>query len=224
MLTRSLFTRTALGRSALAGLIAAPLMTAIAAPTALAGSDVEDPWLIRVRAINVMPDEDATITPIGGSVEIENQIVPELDISYFLSENFAFELILATTPHDVSAVGTTVGNVDLGDVWLLPPTLTAQYHFAPRASVRPYIGAGINYTIFYNEDPGAVTSIDYDNSLGFALQAGVDVPVGDTYFLNLDVKKVFLSTDVSINAGGTAVSADVDIDPWIVGVGIGRRF
>lgn len=219
MLTRSIFTR-----SALAGLIAAPLMTAIVAPTAMAGSNVDDPWLIRVRAINVMPDEDATITPIGGAAEIENQIVPELDISYFLSENFAVELILATTPHDVSAIGTAVGDVDLGDVWLLPPTLTAQYHFAPRASVRPYVGAGINYTMFYNEDPGAVTTISYDNSFGLALQAGVDVPVGDTYFLNLDVKKVFLSTDVSINAAGTAVSADVDIDPWIVGVGIGRRF
>lgn len=211
-----------LKQASLAVLLTAPMLAT--APTAFAGSDVEDPWLIRVRAINVMPDEDATITPIGGQAEIENQIVPELDISYFLSENFAVELILATTPHDVSAVNTAVGNVDLGDVWLLPPTLTAQYHFNPRGDFRPYIGAGLNYTLFYNEDPGAVTSIDYDNSVGFALQAGFDVPIGDTYFFNADVKKVFIGTDVSIDAAGTAVSADVDIDPWIIGVGIGRRF
>lgn len=220
MLTSSVLKRNALKGTMLCGLIAAPLMTA---PAALASS-VDDPWLVRVRAISVMPDESATITPIGGDVDIENQIVPELDISYFLNENFALELILATTPHDVEAVGTSVGDVDLGDVWLLPPTLTAQYHFNPRGDFRPYVGAGINYTIFYNEDEGAVTSIDYDDSIGFALQAGVDVPINDTYFFNLDVKKVFINTDVTIDAGGVAVAADVDIDPWVIGVGVGRRF
>ena len=192
--------------------------------TATAGS-VEDPWLIRVRAIDVVPDESATIKAIGGDAKISNQIVPELDISYFFSENIAAELILATTPHDVTATGTALGNVDLGDVWLLPPTLTLQYHFSPRATIRPYIGAGINYTIFYNEDPGAVVDVDYDNSVGWALQAGADIPVGDTYFLNFDVKKVFLGTDVTVNAGAAgSVGADVDIDPWIFGVGVGRRF
>jgi len=211
------------GKKFLLGLCATGLSLANAG-SALA-SDVEDPWLVRVRAINVMPDESATIQAIGGDAEISNQLVPELDISYFFAENFAAELILATTPHDVAATGTALGDVDLGDVWLLPPTLTLQYHFSPRASIRPYVGAGLNYTIFYNEDPGAAVGVDYDNSLGYALQAGADIPIGDTYFANIDVKKLFLSTDVTVNAGAAGtVGADVDIDPWIIGVGVGRRF
>jgi len=207
-------------------LISTSATLAMLAPASLAqASDVEDPWLIRVRAIDVIPVESADIATIGGDVEISNRIVPELDISYFFSENIAAELILATNPHDVSAVGTALGDIDLGDVWLLPPTLTLQYHFAPRAEFRPYIGAGVNYTIFYNEDPGAVVGVDYDNSFGFALQAGADIPMGDTYFFNVDVKKLFLQTDVVVNAGATGtVGAEVDIDPWIIGVGVGRRF
>lgn len=202
----------------------AMVLSTAGAGTAFA-SDVEDPWLVRIRAINVMPDESADIEAIGGDVKIDNQLVPELDISYFLTENIAAELILATTPHDVEAKNTALGDVDLGDVWLLPPTLTLQYHFAPRASFRPYVGAGINYTVFYNEDDGAVADMDYEDSFGLALQAGVDIPVNDTYFANIDVKKVFLSTDVTVNAGDAGtVGADVDIDPWIIGVGIGRRF
>ncbi|MEL6688123.1 MAG: OmpW family protein [Pseudomonadota bacterium] len=202
----------------------AAAMTLLPVASAMASS-VEDPWLIRLRGISVMPDEGATITPIGGDVDIENQIVPELDISYFFTQNFALELILATTPHDVAAEGTALGDVPLGDVWLLPPTLTAQYHFNPRGDFRPYVGAGINYTIFYNEDEGPVAnSIDYSNEFGFALQAGVDVPINDTWFFNVDVKKVWLGTDVEIQAAGTTVNADVDIDPLILGVGVGRRF
>lgn len=204
------------------------ISTAIAAavssaPTALAGN-VEDPWIIRLRAIDVIPDESADIDIIGGTAEISNQVVPELDISYFFSENIAAELILATNPHDVSVTGTTLGDVDLGDVTLLPPTLTLQYHFAPRASFRPYVGAGVNYTMFYDNDPGQAISVNYDNGFGFALQAGADIPVNETYFFNVDVKKVFLSTDVTVDAGVATVGADVGIDPWIIGVGVGRRF
>ena len=193
------------------------------APIAFA-QDVEDPWLIRLRMIDVIPDESADIDIIGGDAKISDQIVPELDISYFFTENVAAELILATNPHDVSVTGTSLGDVDLGDVTLLPPTLTLQYHFAPRASFRPYVGAGVNYTMFYDNDPGDAVSVNYDNSFGFALQAGADIPVNDTYFFNVDVKKLFLSTDVTVDAGVATIGADVDINPWILGVGVGRRF
>lgn len=188
-------------------------------------SDVEDPWLIRVRALAVVPDEAATIETIGGSAEIGDQFVPELDITYFFNENFSAELILAVTPHSVDAVDTALGDVDLGKTWLLPPTLNVQYHFAPRGEVRPYIGAGVNYTTFFGGNSGDVVDVDYSDSFGFSLQAGVDIPVNDVYFVNLDVKKVFIQTDVTVDAGAAGVvGADVDIDPWVLGVGVGRRF
>ncbi|WP_350332861.1 OmpW/AlkL family protein [Coralliovum pocilloporae] len=178
----------------------------------------DSPWQVRVRGIFVVPDEGAKVGTIGGGVDIDNTFVPELDITYFFTDHIAAELILATTPHDVSS--TVVGR--LGDVWLLPPTLTLQYHFLPNEKFRPYVGAGINYTIFFNEDPdGVATSIDYDDAFGWALQAGIDVDLGNNWLFNVDVKKIFLETDVTING---AIQADVDIDPWIIGAGFGYRF
>ena len=208
-----------------AGICAATAVAAACAfGSAAAYAEEQSPWQIRARAVVVSPDEDATISVIGGDADIDTSVVPEIDITYFFTDNIAAELILATTPHDVSAVNTGIGNVDLGDVWLLPPTLLLQYHFAPGEQIRPYVGAGINYTIFYNEDApgGTVTSIDYDNSVGWALQAGVDYDLGDGWMLNADVKKIFLNTDVSINNG--AITADVDIDPWLFGIGVGYRY
>jgi len=135
------------------------------------------------------------------------------------------ELILATTPHDVEAIGTDAGDVDVGSVWLLPPTLLVQLHPAPDAVVRPYVGAGVNLTIFYNEDvPGTtVTEASYDTAFGFALQGGVDIPLSDgsPWMINADAKKIFLNTDVGLN--DDAITADVDIDPWVISVGIGYR-
>ena len=202
------------------GVFCSTLMSSVA----YAGA-VEDPLLIRLRGIAAIPDESADIETINGDADVGSSIVPELDISYFFTENIAAELILATTNHDVEAVDTALGDVDLGDVWLLPPTVTLQYHFSPRGSIRPYVGAGVNYTFFYEQDPGAAVSVNYDNGFGFALQAGVDVPINDDYFLNFDVKKIFLNTDVTINAGDAGVvGADVDLDPLVIGVGVGRRF
>ena len=182
-------------------------------------------WIIRARALMVEPDESASISVIGGDVDIDESFVPELDFTYFLTRNFAIEAILAVTPHDVTATGTAAGQVDLGDVWLLPPTVLLQYHFAPDSErFRPYVGAGINYTYFFNEDEGAVNSIDYDNSIGYALQAGFDYGINENWALNFDVKKVMIDTDVTIQSGATRIDADVDIDPWVFGLGVAYRF
>lgn len=213
------------GSLILAATVAAVALAAPAAPAAAKEGDL----LVRARGIWVSPDEGSSLklggAAIPGKANVDAQVVPELDFTYFLSDNVAAELILATTPHDVNATGTPLGNVDLGDVWLLPPTLTVQYHFDPAGKISPYIGAGVNYTIFYNEDAGAARSIDYENSFGFALQAGVDIALEGKWFLNLDVKKVWLNTEATIDAGlPSRIVADVDIDPWIVGVGVGYRF
>ena len=177
--------------------------------------------MVRARVIGVIPDESASTT-IGGDVNVSDDWVPEVDFTYFVTDNIALELIAGTTKHDVSHKPT---GIDLGEVSLLPPTLTLQYHFMPKERFSPYVGAGLNYTFFYDESPAAgspVTSIDYENSVGYALQAGIDYAVADQWYLNVDVKKIFLSTDVSMNGG--AINADVDLDPWLIGVGVGYRF
>ena len=183
-------------------------------------------WQFRLRGIVVTPDESADIEAIGGDASISTAFVPEFDISYFFNENWSVELILATARHEVEAVGTEVGDIDLGDVWLLPPTLTGQYHFTGGDFV-PYVGAGVNFTIFYGVDEGPIADdIDYDSALGFALQGGLDYMLNDKWFLNVDVKRLFLSTDATIDATtalGATVNADVDINPWIIGFGVGLK-
>lgn len=180
-------------------------------------------WQARFRWVTVLPNESATIGTIGGDVEIGKNFIPELDFTYYFTENIAAELILGTTNHDVKAVNTALGNVNLGDVWLLPPTLTLQYHFNI-SDFKPYVGAGVNYTIFYNPDPGAVVDVDYENGFGYALQLGFDYDLDDTWFLNVDAKYIGLSTDVSVNAGVATVPAEVDINPLLIGFGVGMRF
>jgi outer membrane protein len=192
------------------------------ATSVLASSEEQSPWQVRFRAVNIMPDESANINPIGGSVDISNRIVPEMDISYFFTPNVAVELVLATAKHKVKAQGTSLGDVDLGTVWHLPPTLLLQYHFTPESQFSPYIGAGVNYTLFYNADSGAANDIDYGSSFGPALQVGMDYKLDKNWFLNVDLKKVWISPDVKINGG--AIRADVDINPWIFGIGFGYRF
>lgn len=202
--------------------VAAALM--VCAPFAASAKDAGD-LLVRLRGIAVLPDESGT-TNIGGDVDIGNAYVPELDFSYFFTKNIAAELILATARHDVKVKNSAAGNVDLGSVYLLPPTLTLQYHFITDQKISPYIGAGINYTIFYGVDEpggGVINDVDYDNEFGWVLQAGVDFAINDRWSFNLDAKKLFLPANVKVN-GGAVKSRNADIDPWIVGFGFGYRF
>lgn len=184
-------------------------------------------WQARFRIISVQPNESATIETIGGDVNITNDVVPELDFTYFFNKNWSAELILGTTKHSAQAIATAAGDIDLGSVWLLPPTLTLQYHFATEG-FRPYLGAGLNYTIFYNADQGPVADkVSYDNAVGVAFQGGFDFDLNKKWFLNLDMKYLLLNTNVTVNATtalGATVGADVDINPLIIGVGAGMRF
>lgn len=177
---------------------------------------------VKLGVAGVLPDEAATIQPIGGSVEISDEYVPAVQLEYFLSEKVSLELLCCVAPHEVEAVNTAAGRVDLGKVTLFPPTLTAKYHF-DFGSVKPYVGAGVNYTVFFNEDlPGGVaTSISYEDTFGVALQGGFDVPLSKRASLNVDLKKIWIEPEVTIN---NSIRADVEINPLVAFVGIGYRF
>jgi outer membrane protein len=183
-------------------------------------------FLIRARGIGVIPDESgdikaaATGADTGLDTKLGNDYVPELDFSYFLTDNIAFELIAATTKHKVDTT-----NINMGSIWLLPPTLTVQYHFTQFGKFKPYVGAGVNYTIFYDEKAkGAFTNLSVDNQFGFALQAGFDYMLDQHWGINIDVKKIWLEPDAKANLGAALVTGKVKIDPWLVGVGVSYRF
>ncbi|RCK54172.1 membrane protein [Thalassospira profundimaris] len=181
--------------------------------------------LIRGRVVGVVPDEDvkAKNGALPNSGSVDNDVIPEVDFSYFLTDNIALELIAGTSKHDVSW-NTGAANLDLGSVRLLPPTLTLQYHFLSKERFSPYVGAGINYTFFYDSKSGQFQDVKYDDGFGYAFQAGFDYAISGPWSLNVDVKKIFLNTDVTVNTGAGTVKADADLDPWLFGIGIGYRF
>lgn len=211
----------------------------------------EGDWLVRLRAVNVSPNEDSrlgkTVNNLLGApvmtpsaeLAVSDKIIPELDISYYFTKNIAAELILATgTRHNVSIQGDSagvVGNQALGSVNLLPPTLTAQWHFNPDQTFDPYVGAGINYTIMLDRNlkgsAGAIAGnkikIEQD-SWGPALQAGFDINLKDGWLINADVKYVWLDTDVKLKGAVTGNAwrkiDSLDINPWVIGIGIGKKF
>jgi len=193
--------------------------------TSASGPAAAGDVVVRLRGLAVVPDERSTVTPIGGKVDADNAFVPEVDFTYYVTDKIALELIAAVTKHSNVDVGSTLGDVALGSVWLLPPTLTVQYHFYQFEKLGLYAGAGINYTHMFSvkkPSTGPVTSISYADSVGPALQLGGDYDVGNNWSLNLDVKKVWISSDVAINGG--AIMAKAHLDPWIVGAGFGYRF
>jgi outer membrane protein len=217
---------------AIPSLVAAALALSVPAmaQTAQATSDGKKAgdFMVRGRLIGVLPDATGTITPaaIGGNPEISDEATPEVDFSYFLTDHIALELIAASPKHTVNWNSPAAGLLNLGDVRLLPPTLALQYHFMPSEAFSPYVGAGVNYTWFYDKSgtkTAGITSVSYENNFGAALQAGLDYHLAGNWYANIDIKHIFLSTTVKLN-GGALAQASVDIDPTIVGVGVGYKF
>ena len=194
---------------------------ALAAGTALPfASQAQDaPWLVRVRAVDL---ESANKDSTGLDLSINNKIIPEIDFSYFFTPQIAAELVL-TYPQKQKI---RAGGTEIGSLKHLPPTLTAQYHFTALGAFKPYVGAGLNYTRFSSVsfDPAVQAALQpgvKKNSFGLALQLGFDYEIVKNTYLNVDVKKVQIRTDIS--SFGAQVGT-FKVDPWLVGVGIGRRF
>lgn len=197
--------------------LAALNLTGLAMNSALAQ---ESPWLVRVRAVHLDPaDKSAPLGGVGASdrLTVSDKTIPEVDVSYFFTPNLAAELVL-TYPqkHDVYLDGANIGTFKH-----LPPSLLVQYHFMPEKTLKPYIGAGVNYTTLSKVRLlNGAGSLEHD-SVGLVLQAGVDYAIDKQWSLNVDIKKAQIRSDVIV--GGAAVSR-VKVDPLMIGVGVGYRF
>ena len=201
-------------------LLAVAVLCAMMTSGAAFAQQAEGPWLVRARAVNL---DSANKDSTGLGLSVNDKVIPEVDVSYFFTPNIAAELVL-TVPqkHDLSS---SVLGGKIGTLKHLPPSLLVQYHFnAP--GFKPYVGAGVNYTRFSSVrfDPAVAAALNPSidkNSFGGALQVGVDIPLSKNLYLNVDVKKVYIKTDVF--SSGTKVGT-LKVDPVLVGVGLGWRF
>ncbi len=202
-------------------LLAVAVLCALTSGAAFA-QQAEGPWLVRARAVNL---DSANKDSTGLGLSVNDKVIPEVDVSYFFTPNIAAELVL-TVPqkHDLSS---SVLGGKIGTLKHLPPSLLVQYHFnAP--GFKPYVGAGVNYTRFSSVrfDPAVAAALNPSidkNSFGGALQVGVDIPLSKNLYLNVDVKKVYIKTDVFSFSSGTKAGT-LKVDPVLVGVGLGWRF
>ena len=196
------------------------LLLALVAAASSQALAQESPWLVRARAVHIEPDNKSD--PVGGvgaadTIKVANKTIPELDISYFFTPNIAAELIL-TYPQKHQVI---LNGAEIGSFKHLPPTLNMQYHFAPGATINPYVGAGVNYTRI-----SSVKLLDgagdlENDSFGLSLQAGVDLRLDDHWSINADIKKVNIRSDVFV---GGAKASQVKVDPVLFGLGVGYRF
>jgi len=229
---------------ALAGVAWQPALAADMAPAPVYTKappvvDTWSPWQLRVRALGVLPDASgSTVNVIGApglsspnsGLKIGDSVVPELDITYFFSRNLAAELILGVTPHHITGTGALAG-LDIGKTWLLPPTLTVQYHFTNFGAFQPYVGVGVNYTAFFSTSaanaggPLSVTYLGVGSTFGAAAQIGFDYMLDRHWGVNFDVKKLYLEPKFDATVNNTiAVNGRANINPWLIGGGVTYRF
>jgi len=179
----------------------------------------------------VLPNESSN-TPNAGVGELSLDNVTNLagTVTYMMSDSLGIEVLLGLPfTHEVSAsvTGVNGGAVSgVADVSHLPLSVTAQHYFAGADSdIRPYVGAGFNYTTFLDEEgKGALNNktVSVDNSFGFAIQAGVDYKVNEQLFLN--VSAWYLDIESTVESSGVTEDIDVVIDPLAILFAVGYTF
>jgi outer membrane protein len=229
----------------LAALAATTAGTAMSSP-AMAGS-VDGKLQIKVLGTAVLPDggidkiksiDAGLATTLAGlgvtdpDARANDNVVPTLAVEYFFNKNVSIETICCFTQHHVNGAADLAGTNLVNHVLVLPATLTAKYHLAGAGPIKPYVGAGPALFIVFGEKPGStaqvlgVDRVKMSNTLGLALQGGVDIALGDNgYGISLDAKKYFIKPTASFYAGGIKVlETRHDLDPWVISAGLSYRF
>jgi outer membrane protein len=173
-------------------------------------------WVWRVGLHSVQPKSDN-----HAIANVDSATTLTFDGTYLFASHWGVELLAAVPfAHDINLNGA--GKV--AETKHLPPTLSVQYHFNPGGTVRPYVGAGLNYTLFFSEKTtGALAGADLnlDPSFGPAAQLGMEITISSSWFINMDARWMDIDTDAKLN--GTDLGA-VEIDPYAFGLALGRRF
>ena len=224
--------RKTLLRTTLAAAAAAP------AATPAVAQENQGKWQVKLLATGVLPDgeiEQVNLDLVGlpGNTQTRanDNYVPTAAIEYFFTPSVSLETICCLTQHDVDGTTGIPGAELVADAKLVPATFTLKYHLNP-GGISPYVGAGPSYFLWIDADPGAAAiaagadDFDMTDELGLALQAGIDIPVGERGMaVSLDAKRYFVGTTARWYAGGTKViETEHNLDPWGVSAGVAFRF
>jgi outer membrane protein len=219
----------------LKSLVAAMAAVASLAPIAAHAQATENPWMVRVRAVDLLwqngqsNGSSASYGVQKNNIQATNMLIPEVDITYFFTKNIATELVLSY-PQRVN-ITSNLTSGPTGTINALPPSLLLQYHFTDLGSFKPYVGAGVNYTIFSNRNNFSalglnnVLTVD-QNSFGFVAQVGADYMLDKNWGLNVDLKYATMSTNVN---GQNALASQGNIgkltlNPLMPAVGVTYKF
>ncbi|MBO1328667.1 outer membrane beta-barrel protein [Acetobacter suratthaniensis] len=199
--------------------------------------------MLRLSGTGVLPqDRQSTVWLNNGGLpgthlSTTNQAMPELAVEYFITDNLSVDLIATSTRHEVRATGKEVsglpsGGLDVGSAWVLPPTLTFAWHFRPHKRFNPYVGVGATLMWFYNMQGANGSSLNSSFTAGPTINAGFDYQLVGNWFLNADVKQMFVSMHAYEKGGqidqylgqGSKIRAQDSLDPTVVSAGIAYRF
>lgn len=212
-------------------LVSIALLTLSVAAVAAHAADTK--WMVRLRGVDLLMSNasdagSGALTPTllpEDAISVNDKIIPDVDVSYFFSPNLSAELVLTYPQEQKVTIEEGPLKEEIGTFTHLPPTLTLQYRFLPEGKVQPYVGVGANLTLIssvsLHSTPGAADIDLASSSIGAAGQVGADFPIKDNWFANVDVKKVFIASDVEI--GGNKVG-HASLNPWLLGLGVGIRF
>jgi len=200
-------------------------------------------WQVKVLGTAVLPDGEldkvkfavpsvAAALPADVKTGADDNFVPTVAIEYFFTPNVSVETICCVTQHDVDGKGALAGARLVSNAKIIPATFTAKYHFNA-GGIKPYVGAGPTYFIFFDEKAGSTAqalgaaSAKIDNAFGFALQAGIDIPVNESGLgISLDAKRYFLSVDAKWHDanGAKVLETKHNLDPWVLSAGLAFKF
>jgi len=186
----------------------------------LTATAAQGDWLFRGGVGVVDPKSNNLTLPDDSRIDVDSGVSATVELTYMLADHWGLELLAAWPfTHDVNLDGSKVAEVKH-----LPPTLSLQYHFNPDGRFRPYIGAGLNYTMFMEEETSgalAGSGLKLDDSWGPAAQIGADLGLGDNWFLNLAARYIDIDTDAKL---GNVALGEVQIDPLVYQAQVGYRF
>lgn len=201
-------------------IISCVLYAALIAWGAHAESFKKGDFVLRGKVAVIDPDESGSFINLGGEPHISTSVIPSVDLTYFITDNIAIEAIPGLIPHRTKARNTSQGTRDGGWVYAVAPTVLIQYHHQEAGKLYPYLGAGVAYVKFFEDD--TTDQLQYSDDIAYLIQAGVNYQLDDKWHANVDLKKVWLDTTVKANGGADYI--DARINPMVYSVGVGYKF